>query len=375
MGKSSPSAPPAPDPVATASAQGQANTSSAAAQAALNYVNQNTPYGSTAYDQTGSYTDPNGQTVPTYTQTTNLSPLGQQILSGEQGVATSLIPATQSLANQASWIAQNQPLTFNSPFSGVLNQGPQQLDTNAANAIYGQQKSFLDPQWNQQQKQLEDQLSRQGIPVGSEAYTNAMTQLDNARTQAYQSAQDAATAGGASSASQLFGMAQAGQNQFIQQQQLAQQQPLSLLSEMYGATPASPTQPIATPSATGVSPTDVTGAAGLSANSAMQRYQAQLAQQNATYGGLASLAGTGAMAAALAFSDGRLKRDIEYFTTTNGHKIYRFRYEWGPEKFLGVLAQEINETRPDAVYEIGGYLAVDYNALGLRLVPIDVVID
>lgn len=265
----------------------------------MGLVNQNTPYGSTNYAPTGSYTTPDGQTVPTYTQNVQLSPMGQQILAGEQGVAGSLIPAAQTIAGQVG-SESTAPLNFTTPFSGYLNQGPQQLDTNATNAIYGQQKSFLDPQWGQQQQQLQDQLSRQGIPVGSEAYSNAMKQLENARTQAYQSAQDSAIAGGSGAASNLFNLAMAGQGQNLSQQQMRQQQPISLLSQIFGATPATPTQPISTTIPAGVSPVDVTGATALHSNAAMQAYQAQVAQQNANYGGLASLAGTAAMAGMVA---------------------------------------------------------------------------
>ncbi len=207
------------------------------------------------------------------------------------------MPAAADLTWQARDSLHN-PLNFNTPFSDYLNKGPQQLDTNAANAIYNQQKSFLDPQWGQQAKQLEDQLSRQGIPVGSEAYNNAMTQMENARTQAYQSAQDAATAGGASSAAQLFGLAQAGQNQNLTEQQMRQQQPIALLSQLFGATPASPMQPIAQNANTPVGGVDVTGATALAQNARQQDYQAQVATQNANYGGMASLAATAAMAAA-----------------------------------------------------------------------------
>lgn len=299
MGKSAPSAPVVPTAAQTGSASLATNIGTAEAQAGLNNINQNSPYGSTSYDITGYYQNADGTSVPQYTQTTSLSPMGQQILSGEQGAATTLLPAAQNLAQQAQTATTN-PLNFNTADSGILNAAPQQLDTNAANAIYGQQKSYLDPQWNQQQQQLQDQLSRQGIPVGSDAYNNSMTQLENARTQAYQSAQDSATAGGASSASQLFGLAQAGQNQNIQQQQLAQQQPISLLSQLFGATPSTPTQPISTPSQTGVAPTDMVGATASANNAAMSAYQAQVQQQNATYGGLAGLAGTAAMAGAIA---------------------------------------------------------------------------
>lgn len=219
--------------------------------------------------------------------------MGQEILTGQQNVANTLIPAAQGLAQQAQSATAN-PLNFNTPFSSYLNQGPQQLDTNAANAIYAQQKSFLDPQWGQQSQQLQDQLSRQGIPVGSEAYNNALTQLDNARTQAYQSAANTATGAGASSAAQLFGLAQAGQNQNIQQQQLAQQQPISLLSQLFGATPSTPTQPISSPSQTPIGGTDVIGATAAGNNQAMQAYQAQIAQNNANNGATAGLVGTAA---------------------------------------------------------------------------------
>ena len=298
MAKTAPSVPQTPSAAETAAAQSQANTSTAAAQAALNYVNQNTPYGSTSYNQTGSYTTPEGQTVPTYTQNVSLSPMGQAILTGQQNVANTLIPTTQTLANQANSAATN-PLNFNTPFSSYLNQGPQQMDQQTTNAIYNQQKSFLDPQWNNQQQQLQDQLSRQGIPVGSDAYNNAMTQLDNSRTQAYQSAQDSATGAGSAAASNLFGLAQAGQNQNIQQQQLAQQQPISLLSQLYGATPATPTQPISSPGSTSISPTDVVGAQASSNAAQMAAYQAQVASQNANTGALGGLAAAGITAAAV----------------------------------------------------------------------------
>lgn len=174
-----------------------------------------------------------------------------------------------------------------------MNTAPQLLDQNAAKSVYNTEASFLDPQWNQQQAQLQDQLSRQGIPVGSDAYNNAMTQLDNARTQAYEAAQSNAITQGMGAASQQFGLAETGQQQNIQQQQLAQTQPLSLLQGISGATPSTPTQPIATPNATSVAPTDVVGAQAAANNAAMAAYQARIAQQNAMFGGLASLGGAG----------------------------------------------------------------------------------
>ena len=300
MGKSAPSQPAVPSASQTAAAQGQANTSSAASQAVMNFVNQNTPYGATKYDQTGSYTNPQGDTVPTFTQTTSLSPMGQAILGGEQNVSATLIPTAENLAKQTS-AATTKPLDFNTPFSSYLSQGPQQLDQKTTDALYQQQKSFLDPQWQDQDQKLQDQLSRQGIAVGSDAYNNAERQLASSRTQAYQSAMNSATGAGSAAASNLFGLAQAGQNQNIQQQQLAATQPLSLLSALYGATPATPTQPIATPGQTAIAPTDVVGAQAAANNAAMAQYQAQVSAQNANTGALSGIAGAGIGAAGMYF--------------------------------------------------------------------------
>ena len=294
MSKHSASVPAVPNPTATANAQAGANVSTAAAQAALNNINQNTPYGSTSYQQTGSYTTPSGETVPTYTQNTELSPLGQQILTGQQTLASNILPTANTLAGEAATSATT-PLNFKTPYSDTLNQGPQLLNQNVTNALYGEQKGFLDPQWNQQQQQLQDQLSRQGIPLGSDAYNNAMTQFNNSKTQAYQAAQDQSIAGGSSAANNMFNMALSGQQQNLSQQELAQQNPISLMQSILGAAPTTASQPIATPTPTSIAPTDVIGATGLSQNAAMQAYQAQLAQQNAQFGGLASLGGAGLM--------------------------------------------------------------------------------
>lgn len=297
MGKGA-SPPPPPDPAATAAAQTQSNVSTAAANAAMNNMNQYSPYGSTTYSQTGQYTTPSGETVPTYSQYTNLSPLGQSILTGEQNVAGHIIPTAEQLAIRAGQDA-SAPLNFMTAFSSTLNSSPQLLDQNTTNALYNQQKSFLDPQWNQQQTQLQDQLSRQGIPVGSEAYKNAMDQFNNAKTQAYQSAQDSAIGSGTAAAGNLFNMALQGQAERIGEQQTAQRNAMNLLQEITGAAPATQSQPLVSPTPVQVAPTDVVGATGLSQNAAMQNYQAQLAQQNAMFGGLASLGGAGIMAFAL----------------------------------------------------------------------------
>lgn len=82
-----------------------------------------------------------------------------------------------------------------------------------------------------------------------------------------------------------------------------------------------------------------------------------------TWGAVGKFAGS-AIAGAAAFSDERLKRDIEFIGHHRGLRVYRFRYLWSPRRFIGVIAQELLRLRPAAVI-IGadGFLRVDYGAL------------
>lgn len=80
---------------------------------------------------------------------------------------------------------------------------------------------------------------------------------------------------------------------------------------------------------------------------------------------LSGLKGLGGMAGlgALFGSDRRIKEDITRIgTTDNGLPLYTFRYIGDPEKRLnvGVMAQDVEKVRPEAVHEIGGIKLVDY---------------
>ena len=70
-------------------------------------------------------------------------------------------------------------------------------------------------------------------------------------------------------------------------------------------------------------------------------------------------------------SDIRLKADIEPIGERGGHNWYRFRYVWEDLGTVheGVMAQEVMQTRPDAVITHPlGFLMVNYDALGLEMV-------
>lgn len=226
MSKSTPTPPPAPDPTQVAQAQEGTNVGTAVAQAALNNVNQIGPGGSTTFSETGGYTDPQtGQWVPQYTENTQLSPLGNQLLQGQQGLTNSIMPLIQQEGSNIQAFNPNAGTN-----AGIVNAGPQALDPTVAQAVYNEQAGFLAPTYQQQQQNLTDQLSQQGIPIGSQAYSNAETQLANSQNQGYTAAANNATAQGANIAGQNFGLALQGQSQNTQNQLLSQAAPISLLS-------------------------------------------------------------------------------------------------------------------------------------------------
>ncbi len=66
----------------------------------------------------------------------------------------------------------------------------------------------------------------------------------------------------------------------------------------------------------------------------------------------------------LLFSDERLKEGIEPVGELfDGQEIYRYRYRGDTTNttHIGVMAQDVAERNPDAVADIGGFLAVDYH--------------
>ena len=89
---------------------------------------------------------------------------------------------------------------------------------------------------------------------------------------------------------------------------------------------------------------------------------AQGAAQSQGYGQMAAMA---AMAAMMMMSDRRLKTDIkELDTLSDGTPVYTFRYKGDDTYRIGVMAQDILETHPDAVHVIDGYYCVDYSKMG-----------
>lgn len=83
----------------------------------------------------------------------------------------------------------------------------------------------------------------------------------------------------------------------------------------------------------------------------------------------ANLMGTGLAAAGiynlLGFSDRRLKREIRQVGMhPAGVPLYTFKYLWSDTPEIGVMADEVEKVKPEAVMSLGGLKMVNYSMLG-----------
>jgi hypothetical protein len=352
MGKSSPKAPTPPDPNVVAAAQTQQNKDTAIANAALNRIDQVTPWGSLTYTQNG--VDANG--IPKYTQNVNLSPDQQKLLDSQNSISQALsnlgLSQLGSVTNKLG-----QDFNYNGAPSQVnsignynpVSFGSIQQDINTANvpkliggndlvkdlqtqrdALYNQQAAFLDPQWKQDQSDLENKLIAQGITQNSDAWNRATGDFSRNKEFAYNNARNSAITGGGAEQSRLFniglasnqnaynqalqnaqfhnaaqqqGFGQAaynqnsafnqsmananlqnqGRNQYINEQNYLRQQPLNELNALRSGSQVTSPQFSGVPQAL-VGNTDI-------ANLYNQQYQGQLANYNAQQAGNNALTG------------------------------------------------------------------------------------
>lgn len=71
-------------------------------------------------------------------------------------------------------------------------------------------------------------------------------------------------------------------------------------------------------------------------------------------------------------SDARLKTGITRVgLSDSGLPVYRFGYKGLAGTYRGVMAQDLLSLRPDAVIDMGAFLAVDYGAIDVDFVRID----
>jgi len=418
MGGSKP--PPPTPPKETSQAQTGANISTAIANNFMSNANLIGADGSTqTTNQTGTYrfTDPytnQSYDIPTFTRTESLSPVRQQTL--EQSNQANLNLATLGANTSRDLIGNMQKQLTAADLGPRPELGQLRTDLNQA-GLPGLRSSYdteftsdrqrtedalfsrINPKLAQDRAALETQLSNQGIKLGSSAYDRAMGNFgqqsndarmaailasgqeqsrladlarqsagftNNARQQGFQENLQAANFGNAAQMDQ-YNAGLSGRAQTMQEAFALDNQPINKAMAL-----ASGTQ-VANPQfqAFNVNRIPTTDNAGIIQNydqAQMQRWQAEEQGRQNMFGGLMGMGGK--IGAALpwgpmfAASDERLKENIEKVGKLDGHSLYRYNYKGHDKEHIGVMAQEVEKKRPDAVHKTaGGVRVVDYGAL------------
>ena len=336
-------APAAPDYTAAAQQTAQGNLDAARAATAANRVNQVTPYGNLDYSING--TDPYGN--PTWTATTSLSNVGQQLLNNQNNASLGLGSAINSQLGNV----QN---TMSQPFNPNLPQ----VGINAGQNYQDAAMQRLQPQIDQSREALNTQLANSGIPVGSEAWKRAQMSQGQKENDLL-----------AANTTQGFNTGLAANQQAYNQAQTNYNMPLNTLSALRtGAQVQNPTFVNAPQQAT-TAGADVLGATQMGYNAQMGNFNSGVAQQANFNSGLMGLGGAGIVAA----SDIRMKENIEPIgIANNGLTVYRYEYKdefkdhelAGRGVHYGYMAQEVEQVFPYAVKTLDdGYKVVDYGLL------------
>nr|DAG85113.1 MAG TPA: Neck appendage protein [Caudoviricetes sp.] len=226
--------------------------------------------------------------------------------------------------------------TYGSQLQGVLGNlfGGTNADKQAADSVYSAFSDRYEPIFERQSNNLQDRLVNQGIPVGSEAYSRAMSDMAQTQNDARQQA--------------MYQAQQAGQQARTQEIQ----NNLGIFSAF---------NPLS--GYTGSSAQGSTAMYDNLYNSQVNAYNAQQqAAQNMAQGWL-NLGSAGLNLGLGLFSDARIKENLRPVGQLfNGLTVYAFNFPGEEVTRIGLVAQEVQQAIPQAVSQSEeGLLMVDYD--------------
>ena len=385
----SPSPPPAPDYAGAATAQGAANVETARVEGRMNRPDVFSPYDQTTVTDLGNDRFAmNYSLTPEYErQRVKQAGIGEQYLDTAASRLNELPSGQLDLSSLPSFQGAVDRTGF-APLATMNDLSD--YATRSEGAYYDRAMSRLQPSMDMQRTSLHTDLINSGLPVGSEAYNNSMAQLGLQQNDQMQGLAQSSIAEG-----QRMRQGLAGEAQSMRQSQLAE---ASMMREMQNQARAQgladtllerrlPMEELATltgsPSigsagmgtaTTGlnvpgvsIAPPPIMQAAGMAGSDANNRYASEMQGYGARMNMLGNMAGAGA--GAYAASDKTLKENIvKVGQSPSGFNVYEWNYLWSPERFRGVIAQEVQKIKPKAVLSnIFGHLLVDYSKLDVNM--------
>lgn len=244
-----------PDYTGAANQTAANNLAAARAATAANRVNQVTPYGSLSYAETGK--DQFGN--PTWTATQSISPDLQGAVDKSKAAVSGF------------------------DFSQFNPTGLPSIGINPGETMTDSIMRRLQPNIDMQNKQFEQQMANQGIPVGSEAYNNAKRALGQQQNDLLTSAVIQGTNTGLTANTQQYNQQQGKYTTNLNAPFNYAANVKSFASPSY----VNPSQQATTAGA------DILGAVGLQNQNDQANANAANARANATMSGLFSLGGAG----------------------------------------------------------------------------------
>jgi hypothetical protein len=360
----------------------------------LNRANQYGPQGSTTWTlRPGA--DPNNPQPGDYVQRTAADPNTQSIYDQTGGLAARLSGGLAGTYGQGfnpsglPALGYGQGMQTSLSTSGLpdLTSGYADQRKSVEDAIL----SRMNPQLDQQEDRVTNQLLNSGVEKGSAGWESEMRRLDQQRNDA---SSQAVLAGGQEQSrlaalesqirGQMFGereaagafgnnsilardqLGNAARGQSFQEQSFQRGLPLQELLALRQAGQLQTPQFSPYYQAGAAQTPGILDAGMAQGQAAQQKFQTQQQGQNALMGGLAGM-GSAAIMAGM-FSDERLKENIR---TVGWHHagVRRVIWDWkdGSGTEGGVIAQELQKVKPEAVWEgPDGYLRVNYSMIGGR---------
>lgn len=317
------SAPAPPDFMGLAREQGQIQQDMLRQQTRANRPTQSTPFASSTWVE-----GPDGQ-------------MTQRVgLTGPLGDASSAV-------QQQLLQAMTQPLDFGGlPQVGTGADARQQ----GIDAAYNQATSRLDPRFSRARDAERTRLLNQGLAEGSEAFNNAMGQLGNQETDAYNQAMYSAIGQGREAGESIFRQDMARRSQGLQEMLRQRSQPMADLQGLQSFLG----MPSFMGAGQGQAP-NLLGAGGMQGAADFRNWQANNQATADAIGGGMDLLGT--LGQLYFMSDERAKVEIKHLPheVLPGVPAISFRYRpelgLGTGRYVGVSAQALQRVAPEAVRE------------------------
>ena len=384
---SPPKPPPAPDYAGAAVAQGAANVETARLEGRMNRPDVVSPY-----DITRVTDLPDDRFLQTYSLTPEYEAQRKkqvEISDAYLDTAGRLLGGLPQETFSLAGLSAQPGLIDRSNFATVPTmENLGDYATRVEGAYFNRAVSRLQPQFEKQEIDLRTQLINAGIPEGTTAYNNAFAELRMAHNDILQGlAADSIREGQILADAQLgratglrsFQISDAAsrvaEQERMRDRQLAdlllqREVPLSEIATLTGLpAPATRGGQIADTGlnvpATSIAPPPLFASAQAQGIDANQRF----GTETAAYG--AQMAALGDIVSGSKFitSDITLKKNIKYKSKSkSGLNVYEFEYNWSPQKYTGVMAQEVKKVKPSAVSEnIFGHMMVDYSQLDVNM--------